>query len=221
MITNQPMQRNQTVAAFDFDGTITTSDSLRDFVHYTVGRGRFAVGVVRASPWLVGLLAGVCDRGSAKAHFLAATLGGMTQDDLEAAAQGYAARRLPALIRSEMGMRIREHKRCGHRLVLVSASPALYLKHWAMGAGFDAVLATELEFRDGRFSGHFASPNCWGTEKVRRLQHWFASDPPHVLYAYGDSRGDREMLALADHAWLRGLGAMPLIDTWQRKTSTR
>lgn len=127
------MQSNQIVAAFDFDGTITTSDSLRDFVHYTVGRGR---------------------------------------------------------------------------LVLVSASPALYLRHWAADAGFDAVLATEIEFRDGGFSGSFTSPNCWGAEKVRRLQHWFASDPPDVLYAYGDSLGDREMLALADHAWLRGLGAI-------------
>jgi phosphatidylglycerophosphatase C len=33
-----------------------------------------------------------------------------------------------------------------------------------------------------------------------------------VLYAYGDSQGDREMLALADHAWLRGHGEMPAID---------
>lgn len=215
MITNQPMQRNQTVAAFDFDGTITTSDSLRDFVHYTVGRGRFAVGVVRASPWLVGLLADVCDRGSAKARFLAATLGGMTQLELEGAAQRYVAERLNALIRPEMAARIQEHKRCGHRLVLVSASPALYLRHWAAGAGFDAVLATELEFSGGRFSGRLASPNCWGPEKERRLQQWFGSAPPRVLYAYGDSPGDREMLALAHHAWLRGLGAMPPIDAWE------
>jgi phosphatidylglycerophosphatase C len=70
MVTNQPMQSDHIVAAFDFDGTITTSDSLRDFVRYTVGRGRFAVGVMRASQWLIGLLGGVCDRGSAKARFL-------------------------------------------------------------------------------------------------------------------------------------------------------
>jgi phosphatidylglycerophosphatase C len=214
------MQRTQTVAAFDFDGTITTSDSLRDFVHYTVGRGRFAVGVVRASPWLVGLLAGVRDRGSAKARFLAATLGGMTRLELEAAAQRYVARRLPVLIRPEMAARIHEHKRRGHRLVLVSASPALYLQYWAADAGFDAVLATELEFRDDRFSGRLASPNCWGPEKVRRLQQWFGSDSPQVLYAYGDSRGDQEMLALADHAWRRGLGAIPLIDAWPCPSTT-
>jgi len=181
------MQINRTFAAFDFDGTITTSDSLRDFVRHKVGRARFAMGVLLALPSLVGMLVGICDRASAKARFLAATIGGMTQRELEGAAQQYAAHRLQALIRPEMAARIQEHKRRGHRLILVSASPTLYLKHWAAGAGFDAVLATELEFRDDRFSGHLASPNCWGPEKARQLQQWFGSDQPHVLFAYGDS----------------------------------
>ncbi|CAB3774870.1 HAD family hydrolase [Paraburkholderia humisilvae] len=206
------MKLNRIVAAFDFDGTITTSDSLRDFVRYTVGNGRFAIGVLRASPWLVGFLSGIYDRGSAKGRFLAATIGGMTQRQLEDAAQQYVTRRLNALIRPDMAERIKEHRRRGHRLVLVSASPALYLTRWAPAMGFDTVLATELEFRDGRFVDRLASPNCWGPEKVRRLQQWFGSDQPSVLYAYGDGRGDSEMLALADHAWLRGQGEIPPID---------
>lgn len=210
------MPRDQIVVAFDFDGTGTTSDSLRDFVHYTVGRAQFAVVAMRASPSLIGLLADVCDRGFAKAR-LVATLRGMAQCELEDAAQQYAARRPPALIRPEMAARIQEHTRRGHRLVLSSASPALYLRHWVAGASFDAVLATEPEFRGDRFSGRFASPNCWGPEKVRRRQQWFGSESPHVLYAYGDSRSDQEMLALADHAWLRGCEPMPPIDAWGSK----
>jgi phosphatidylglycerophosphatase C len=83
------------------------------------------------------------------------------------------------------------------------------------------VLATELELRDGRFSGRLASPNCWGPEKARQLQQCFGSDQPPVLFAYGDSQGDREMLALADHAWLRGRGAMPPIDAWPQNTAMR
>lgn len=212
------MKLDRIVAAFDFDGTITTADSLRDFVLYAVGRGRFAAGVLRASPWLLGLLAGVCGRGPAKARFLAATIGGMEQARMEELARDFAARRLPAMVRPEMLARVQEHKRLGHRLVLVSASPSLYLKHWAASAGFDAVLATELAFRAERFSGVLASPNCWGPQKVQRLQGWFDNDPPHTLYAYGDSRGDREMLALADHAWLRGTTELPSLGNWPGKT---
>ena len=197
------------VAAFDFDGTITLSDTLFDFVYFAVGRGRFVAGVVRAVPWLFGALTCLCEHGPAKARFLAATIGGMTRPDLEAAAQSYVEQRLPALIRPEMTARVREHHQLGHQLVLVSASPTLYLKLWAKSAGFDAVLATELEFRNDTFSGRLAGPNCWGPEKVRRLRQWFGSDQPGVLYAYGDSRGDREMLALADHPWLRGHGSLP------------
>lgn len=209
---------NQTCAAFDFDGTITTADSLRDFVLYVVGRGRFSIAVLRALPWLAGLQIGLTDRGTAKAHFLAATLGGMPQSRLEALASAFAADRLPRMVRADMLARIRQHKSLGHRLVLVSASPSVYLKHWAANAGFDAVLATELEFAGDHFAGSLASPNCWGPQKVLRLQQWFDGDRPQTLYAYGDSRGDREMLAFADFAWLRGSVAMPQLDAWPRKT---
>lgn len=202
------------IAAFDFDGTVTTSDSLRDFVRHEFGNARFAAAVFRSLPWLVGMRLGFCDRAIAKTRFLAAALGGLTQRDLEASARRYAAGRLRHLVRPEMAARIREHQRRGHQLLLISASPSLYLKHWAEAAGFDAVLATELEFQEGLFSGHLASPNCWGPEKTRRLNQWLRGDQPRALFAYGDSRGDQEMLALADHAWLRGSGAMPAINAW-------
>jgi len=215
------MQNSPSVAAFDFDGTITTSDSLRDFVRYTVGNVRFTAGALRALPALVGMRLGKSDRAIAKAAFLIATIGGMKRGELEHIARQYATCGLPRLVRPEMVARIQEHKRRGHRLVLVSASPSLYLKHWAADIGFDAVLATELEIKDDRFSGRLASPNCWGPEKVRRLQAWFGDDLPSALFAYGDSRGDQEMLALADYAWLRGYGAVPQIDTWSGNAGER
>ncbi|NWA24808.1 HAD family hydrolase [Pseudomonas gingeri] len=213
-ISNSAVQELGTCVAFDFDGTITTTDSLRDFVRYQVGNRRFLIGGLLVLPWLVGMATGLCERAEAKARFLAVTLRGRTQVELEAAAARYAAERLPTLIRPEMLERIEEHKRLGHRLVLVSASPTLYLGHWAQAAGFDAVLATQLEFRDGRFTGRLASPNCWGPEKVRQLQQWLGDARGRVLFAYGDSRGDQEMLAFAEHGWLRGLSALPSLDAW-------
>jgi phosphatidylglycerophosphatase C len=203
------MPSARVIVCFDFDGTITTSDSLRDFVLHTIGARGYALGLAHAAPWLAGFAAGLCDRGATKARFLAETLGGRSRQDLDAAAERFVEQRLPALIRPDMSARIQDHRRLGHRLLLVSASPSLYLERWAAREGFDAVLATELEFRGERFTGRLGSPNCWGPEKERRLRQWFEPDPPSVQYAYGDSRGDREMLALADHAWLRGGGPLP------------
>lgn len=202
------------VAAFDFDGTISTTDSLRVFVRSTVGTARFVAGAVLASPWLIGAALGVVERGTAKAAFLRASLGARTRGQLEDDADRFVTQRLPELIRPEMIARLRQHRAMGHRLVLVSASPGLYLRRWAATVGFDAVLSTELAFDgQGRFAGRFAEPNCWGPEKVRRLEAWWVASPPRVLFVYGDSRGDKEMAERADRVWIRGRGKlMPLID---------
>ncbi|MBN3820993.1 HAD-IB family phosphatase, partial [Paraburkholderia sp. Se-20369] len=95
---------------------------------------------------------------------------------------------------------------------LVSASPSLYLEKWAKAAGFDAVLATRLAFERGVFAGRLDGENCWGPQKVVRLQAWWGKRPPAQLFAYGDSRGDQEMAARANRAWIRGQGPMPAID---------
>lgn len=208
------MRNSSVVAAFDFDGTISTTDSLRVFVRTTVGTPRFVAGALRASPWLIGAALRLVDRGAAKAAFLRACIGGRTRIQLEDDAQRFVAQRLPALLRPEMLSRLRQHRTHGHRIVLVSASPGLYLRLWAASVGFDAVLSTELAFdAHDRFNGEFAKPNCWGPEKMRRLEDWWRAAPPGVLFVYGDSRGDKEMAERADYAWIRGQGKpMPLTD---------
>jgi HAD superfamily hydrolase (TIGR01490 family) len=90
------------------------------------------------------------------------------------------------------------HRSQGHEVVVVSASFTDYLRPVADRLGVDAVLATELEVVDGRLTGRLAGANVRGAEKVRRLETWLG-DEPAELWAYGDSSGDRELLARADH----------------------
>jgi phosphatidylglycerophosphatase C len=200
------------IAVFDFDETLTTKHSLRPFIRYVVGTRRWITGILRSSPWLVASGIHIVDRGRAKAHLLRATIRGRTRSELEAKAQQFAKERLPAMIRPEMAARVKDHLRRGHQLVLATASPDLYLRPWATREGFHVVLATELEFVDERCTGRLATPNCRGKEKARRLQEWLSSQPPSLLYAYGDNRGDREMLRMADRPWKRGDGALPPLD---------
>ena len=86
----------------------------------------------------------------------------------------------------------------------ISASLALYVQPWALKAGFDDVIATHLEtLEDGRISGKLAGKNCFGIEKIRRLEALLGPRNGYTLYAYGDSRGDRELLSSADYAYYR------------------
>ena len=65
--------------------------------------------------------------------------------------------------------------------------------------GVQGALATELQVGpDGRCTGHLDGPNCRGHEKVERLRRWLGGRSPR-LWAYGDSSGDDELLAMADH----------------------
>ncbi|MCG5075545.1 HAD family hydrolase [Paraburkholderia tagetis] len=200
---------DRVVAAFDFDGTITTSDSFRAFMLDAAGGARFSLAVLRCLPWLAGIAPGWAERGRTKARFLYAALGPVRRAALEAAAQRFVDTRLPGLLRPEMLARIREHQALGHEVVLVSASPSVYLRMWAPSVGIGTVLSSELEWRDGVYTGRLAGRNCWGPEKVARLRAWWGQHAPATLYAYGDSRGDREMAELANHAWIRGESALP------------
>jgi phosphatidylglycerophosphatase C len=65
------------------------------------------------------------------------------------------------------------------------------------------VCAVELEAEGGRLTGRMVGANCRGAEKVRRLTTWLDGEPPTRLWAYGNSSGDRELLAAADEpTWI-------------------
>ena len=68
--------------------------------------------------------------------------------------------------------------------------------------GAEATLCTDFEVgSDGRLTGRLLGANCRGPEKLRRLHDWFGGAPA-TLWAYGDSAGDRELLAAAHHPHL-------------------
>jgi len=102
-----------------------------------------------------------------------------------------------------MAERIAWHRREGHRLVIVSAALAVYLEPLGDLLRFDKVLATGLEVGpDGLLTGRLRGRNVRRAEKAIRLRDWLSTEfgqQPWELWAYGDSPGDRELLAMAHH----------------------
>ena len=63
------------------------------------------------------------------------------------------------------------------------------------------VLGTQIEVRNGRLTGKFLTPNCYGEEKVNRVKAVLKQPREHYyIVAFGDSRGDKELLTYADEA---------------------
>jgi phosphatidylglycerophosphatase C len=192
------------VAAFDFDGTLTTGDTLLPFLRHVLGTARVARDALMLSPLLGGYGLGLIGNAVAKERVLMRCLVGMRIDELQLRAEEFAHTVLPRMLRQQALRRLAWHQQQGHRCVAISASLDLYVRPCAIAAGFDDVIATRLEVRaDGSVSGRLAGANCYGAEKAARLEALFGARAGYTLYAYGDSRGDREMLASADHAYYR------------------
>jgi phosphatidylglycerophosphatase C len=189
------------LAAFDLDGTLTRRDTLMPFLSRVIGRDRATRAALATSlPLARAIAPGGRHRDMAKAAFLRRVLAGLPVAALAEAAEAFADHVVAHGLRPDVRERVDWHRGQGHELVLVSASPELYVSPIGRRLGFDTVLATRLEVdADGRLTGRLVGANCRGPEKVARLREW-RSNGLVVAYAYGDSAGDREMLALAETA---------------------
>ena len=203
------------VAAFDFDGTLTRRDTLLPFLCHVFGATTVMRHALVLAPTLAAYCLGMIRNDIAKERVFVQTIGGLAIDKLRDQAAQFSEHKLPGLIRPEAMRRFDWHKKQGHRCIIISASLDLYVKPWAIQAGFDEVLASRLEMlADDRITGKLLGENCFGAEKVRRLEALLGARSSYTLYAYGDSRGDKELLATADYAFYR---RMPNIE-YQRGT---
>lgn len=202
-------QHRRVVAAFDFDGTLTRRDTLLPFLRFlcgpravtrTLARHSFVLGVAMAFDRNA-------QRAGVKERVLRELFAGRDHHEVLAAGADFA-RRLshPSRLRGDMVSRWRWHADQRHAIVVVSASLEAYIAPFAQALGGAGVLATRLSVdQRGRLTGDLDGFNCRGAEKVRRLRAW-GVDPDVELWAYGNSSGDRELLAAAQVSHRVGRG---------------
>lgn len=194
--------RNPSLVAFDFDGTLTRGESFMRFLLFITPWRSLPWALLCSAPFLFAYVAHLMSNTAAKERVVACFLKGRARSEVLPLAVRFARERIPATLRPEAVARLNHHLKQGHVCVLVSATLALYLEPWAAGMGFDAVLATGLQVDEkGRFTGRLSTPNCHGQAKADRLRAKYGD--VRLIAAYGDSRGDHEMLAMAEQPGYR------------------
>jgi phosphatidylglycerophosphatase C len=187
------------VAAFDVDGTLTVRDCVVPFLQ-RVG-GRLGIPTALARRPLASTRAAVRrDRDTIKEIVVGGVMAGRRVAEVESEGEQFASIVHDQWMRQDTLSRLRWHQRSGHVVTLVSASLGAYLRPLASRLGIDGVVCTE-PIHDGVIYGsRLDGPNCRAAEKVIRLRAWLVEqDLGDVhLWAYGDSRGDRELLQMAD-----------------------
>jgi HAD superfamily hydrolase (TIGR01490 family) len=187
------------LALFDFDGTLTTKDSLGAFLRYSMSTKKYILNMLRFLPYFALWKFGIMRNDKAKQHLFKIFFNGMDETAFKKMASNFAHDKLSSIIHDERVELLKKHQAEGDRVIVVSASMKCWLEPWCKEMGVE-LLSTELEFKKNRFSGAFLTPNCHGREKVKRVKELLNIDNYDTIYAYGDSSGDDEMLKLAHHA---------------------
>lgn len=188
------------LALFDFDGTISQRDSLLHFLMCSFKPQKLLVAGILLSPYLLGYLAGLVNNQKAKEKVLKYFFKNWPLEKFQNLANEYAEQYLNHLIRPQALEKIRWHQAQGHRVIVVSASIESYLGPWCLLHNCEYVCSRIAVDEQHRLTGDLSSANCYGPEKAKRIQALLTLSDYTKVYAYGDSKGDREMLDLADEA---------------------
>jgi len=192
------------VAAFDFDGTITTRDSLPYFLLYTSGFFKTFFKLTLHIPKFIACLLKIISRQQLKESLLKSFFYGMPINTLREKGKKFANGPLKKIVKQDAIDEIKKQQALGNRCILVSANLDVYLEEFCRLNGFTDCLSSKVGF-DGRgfVTGYLQGVNCRGIEKVKQLEELLGFKSEYILNAYGDSDGDREMLEFADHAFYR------------------
>ena len=197
------------VAAFDLDGTLTDGGSVFEWLRFIAGRSVANRAAAKlAFPLVIGAIRSGESADNAKERLFHVLLAGRDVDEVTAKSQEFATQHLATKQRSRVVGRLAWHLSQGHDVVIVSASPQLYVDVIADTLAVKGALGTRLAVdARGKFTGSYLGRNCRGSEKMRRLEEWideqgYSSAPE--IFAYGNSRGDRRMLRGATHAYAAG-----------------
>lgn len=194
------------VKVFDFDGTLTTCDTLLAFIQFACGTRRFLLGFLRHSLMLVLMKLHLYSNGEAKEHIFAWFFRGMSEERFNELCLQFAAHHR-TIIRTKAIPLISHALHAGEQVLIITASVENWVRPFFNIFGEDAnttggvcIVGTRIEVENGMVTGRFLTPNCYGEEKVRRLLEVLPDRRLYHLTAYGDSRGDRALLAYADEA---------------------
>lgn len=184
------------IVAFDFDGTLTTKDTLIEFIRYACGTRAFIFGFLRYAHLLVLMKLGLYPNWKAKQKVFAHFFGGMRIEEFDGLCQRFAKDN-QHLLRPKGVEAIQQAMDEGAEVLIVSAS----IDNWVREMITDPVIiGTQIEIKDGLLTGRFLTKNCYGQEKVNRILALYPHRSEYHLTAYGDSRGDKELLAFADES---------------------
>lgn len=186
------------IAVFDFDGTLTSKDTLVEFIKYACGTWRFYLGFTCYSPIIVLMFLHLYPNWKAKEKIFAFFFKGWEYQKFKDYGEEFSLK-IENMKKENTMKKLYTHMEKSDTIYVITASILEWVLPWCKKNGINNVLATRIEIDErGIITGRFSSKNCYGQEKVNRLLQVEPHRHTYTLYAYGDSRGDKEMIEFSD-----------------------
>ncbi|MGS0691522.1 HAD-IB family hydrolase [Shewanella sp. 30m-9] len=189
---------------FDFDGTLTQQDMFTKFILYSATPVRLVLGMVFMSPLYLLYKLGIIPARRLRPFVSFLAFAGRNKQQVEAIGQVYADKIIPSHIRLDAMQTLKQHQADGATIVLVSASLDLYLKPWCQMMNIE-LICSEMAYHEQRYTGYYSADDCSCHVKADKVSKQFDLSQYNIIYAYGDTKEDLAMLALADKAYMRGV----------------
>jgi HAD superfamily hydrolase (TIGR01490 family) len=192
------------IVAFDFDGTVIRKDTFTAFIRFAKGKMAFYRGFIYYSPLLVAYKLGLYPNWKIKQKIIGHFFKNMSEDEFTLLGHKFIGI-INRFVRPEMRAIMRNYRQQGAVIYVISASIENWVAPWCHSMGIGHIIATRLETDSyGLLTGYFSTKNCYGQEKVVRLLEKEPDRNMYTLFVYGDSRGDKELMAFADKSWYIG-----------------
>jgi len=196
------VNEKQAVAVFDFDGTLTSKNTTLSFLHF-INPWRFYWLLPILFPILFLYLVRIISIDQLNSWLSYFFFKGKSKELLCEIGQDFALNKLPSYMRPEAMLKLKEHQENDHPCILATAAYDIYIKAWGEIHGFTEILCTEIACDgQGTLTGKIKGKSCYGPEKVNKIKQVLPCFDA-IVYAYGDSEGDREMLRFATYSFYR------------------
>ncbi|MDR2971122.1 MAG: haloacid dehalogenase-like hydrolase [Bacteroidales bacterium] len=191
------------LVAFDFDGTITTKDTLLQFIIFSKGVRKFVGGTLFFSPLIIAYYLKIYPNWKLKQKIFSYFFKGVSLIDFNRICKEFANAK-QHLIKQKAIEKITEYRKQHFDIIIISASIENWVLPFANRLGITNVICTKIEKNDNNIiTGKFSTRNCNGKEKVDRLLEKYPDREKYFLTVYGDSRGDYELLKFADEKYYK------------------
>jgi len=181
---------------FDFDGTLTTKDSLNEFLKFFSGSKKYYINLFIFSPIFLLYKFKIINNQKAKEILCYLFFKNINKNHFEEVAKEYSLKNIDKILDNNIYNKMLNYKKEGYRVIIVSASIECWLKPWCTKHNIE-LLSTKLEFKENKFTGKFKTKNCYGIEKVNRIKQYITLEEYDEIIAYGDSEGDNEMFNIS------------------------